>query len=86
MITKVNNIMNPVLSGYGDRVLFNFVSALLWTAQRKSQYASLYHLEQEQLTESATGNSQLALFITERQSGLRPAVAFSKIFLHHRSV
>jgi len=78
--------MNPILSGYGDRVLFNFVSALLRTAHCKSQYASLYQLEQEQSAEAATGISQLALFITERQSGLRPAVAFSTIFLQHRSV
>ena len=58
--------MGPILNGYGDRGFFNFVSALLRTAHRKSQYASLYQLEQEV---SGSSNWQLATRADSQPSG-----------------
>ena len=54
------------------------LNVLLWTARRKSHYAILNQLEQEEVAEDATCNSQLALPTNERQRELRPVVKFSK--------
>jgi hypothetical protein len=43
----------------------------------------LNQLERKRSAEATSGNSQLALFTTERQRELRSAVAFSKICLKH---
>jgi hypothetical protein len=66
MTKNVNNNMGPILNFYEDRVLFNFVSALLRTAQRKSQYASLYQLEQEI---SGNSNWQIATRADSQPNG-----------------
>ena len=49
--------MGPILNGYGYGCLLIVVNALLWTTRRKSPYATLNQLQQEQSVETATGNS-----------------------------
>jgi len=78
-------IKDPIINGYGCVVIFlTVVNARLWSASRKSRCTTSSRLQQQLSAEAAT--LQLSLFTTERQSELRPAVAFSKTCLKHRSV
>jgi len=81
---NVNINMDHILSGYGIMAVFNCHIELpgnraLQAALRGPELAGTG-------TVSETCNSQLALFTTGRQCALRPAVAFSKTCLKHRSV
>jgi len=77
-------IKDPILNGYGCVLVFNWREWALIVC--KSQ-VTLHDLQQAG-TETVSGsfNSQLSLFTTELQGKLRPAVAFSKTCLRHRSV
>ena len=84
MIKNVNINMGHILNGYGCFLIV--VNALLWTARRKADNATLKRLEQEPSAVTATRNSQVALFTAERLREVRSVMAFSKTCLKHRFV